>query len=56
MCIAIIAFLSIVTSLLLGTLGYCIYRIAKENSESWIDLSAPDIELAHTTGWSGENM
>ena len=56
MYIAIIAFLSITTALLLCGLGYCIYLIGKINNETAFDYSASDIELAHTTGWSGENM
>lgn len=54
--IAIIAFRTTTTALLLCTLGYCIYRISKENSETAFDCSASDIETAHTTGWFGENM
>ena len=53
---AIIVFLSIVTALLLCGLGYCIYRMGKANGETAIDLSASDIELAHSDGWFGENM
>jgi uncharacterized membrane protein len=58
MYIAIIAFLSIITILLLLTLIYCVCKISQENSktEIEIDYSASDVELAHTTGWSGENF
>lgn len=58
MYIAVIAFLSIVTILLLLALVYCICKISQENSktEIEIDYSASDVELAHTTGWTGENI
>lgn len=58
MYIAIIAFLSIITILLLLTIIYCVCKISQENSktEIEIDYSASDVELAHTTGWSGENF
>lgn len=53
---AVIVFVSVATAILFCGLGYCIYRINKLNNEVAVDLSASDIELAHTTGWSGENI